>query len=80
MALAVNPSTGDATASGLVDHTPSLTGSVPVGGISSFGVDAQGELYVVDHSRGMVLKFTRDMRAPTNLRIIGLALIVGLRL
>jgi glucose/arabinose dehydrogenase len=70
LALTVSPMTGEATASGLVDHTAALVGSVPVGGISSFGVDAQGELYVVDHTRGLVLRLSRDLRAPTNLRFI----------
>lgn len=61
---------GEATATDLRDHTPELTGSVPVGRISSFGMDADGDLYLVDHSGGMVLKLGREPRPPTNVRII----------
>lgn len=69
IALTVNGSTGEATASDLIDHTPEIATSL--GGISSFGVDAQGELYLVDHSGGRILKVTRaNPRPPTNVRIV----------
>ena len=55
IALAIDPSTGNATASGLVEHTSELGGST-LGNISSFGIDADGELYIVSYSRGVVLK------------------------
>jgi glucose/arabinose dehydrogenase len=45
MPLNVNPTTGEATAGTIIDHTPGF-GSVPTG-IASFGVDASGELYMV---------------------------------
>jgi hypothetical protein len=38
--------------------------------ISSFGVDASGELYVVDYTRGMILRIGTPPRAPTNLHIV----------
>ncbi|MGB2712774.1 MAG: PQQ-dependent sugar dehydrogenase [Vicinamibacterales bacterium] len=69
LGLSINGA-GEATATDLRDHTPELTGSVPVGRLSSFGIDADGDLYLVDHSRGMVLKLGRDPRPPTNVRII----------
>jgi glucose/arabinose dehydrogenase len=61
---------GEATATDLRDHTPELTGTGTIGGISSFGIDADGDLYIVDHTRGMVLKVGREPRPPTNVRII----------
>lgn len=67
LALTISPTTGEATASDLVDHTPDLGA---LGGISSFGVDAEGKLYVVDHTRGLVLKLSRIPRPPTNVTVI----------
>ena len=45
--LIVNPQTGQATASDLVDHTADL--GTAAASPSSFGVDASGELYVVGY-------------------------------
>ena len=70
IALIVDPSTGNAAASNLVEHTADLGG---VGSVSSFGIDADGELYVVSYSRGSILKITGPPigpPAPTGLRII----------
>jgi hypothetical protein len=61
---------GDARALDLRDHTVEL-GSP--GSISSFGVDAEGELYIVAYSSGTVLQVLGAARAPavpTRLRII----------
>src|SRR5215471_8957340 len=52
IALTVNPVTGLATASDLREHTADLT----PGNVSSFGVDAFGELYVVDYSNGAIVR------------------------
>ena len=52
VALSINGS-GEATASGLVEHTATL-GGVSVGNVSAFGVDADGELYVVSYSLGTI--------------------------
>jgi len=42
-----------------------------LGNVSSFGVDAAGELYVVSYSRGLVLElWPTAPSAPVNLRII----------
>ena len=50
LALNVNPSTQEATASGLIEHTAELGGSAALGNISSFGVDRAGELYLCSFS------------------------------
>jgi glucose/arabinose dehydrogenase len=71
VALAVDPQTGEARASGVLDHTADLSGTGPIGSVSSFGIDADGELYVVGYSRGVVFKLTGEAPpAPTNLRIL----------
>jgi glucose/arabinose dehydrogenase len=70
IALTVSPTTGEATASNLVEHTAELGGTGTLGNISSFGVDAAGELYVVSYSRGLVLKVVTLPSAPQNLHII----------
>ena len=72
MALSINPTTGEATASTPTDHTTELGGSAVLGNISAFGTDAAGELYVVNHSGGTIVKIlaTTPPSPPTNLRII----------
>ena len=70
IALVIDPSTGNATASNLIEHTSELGN---VGNVSSFGIDADGELYVVSYSNGSVLKVMGPPIAPlppTGLRII----------
>ena len=71
--LAVDPGTGEATASDLIDHTADLGGSAVLGNISSFGVDAGGELYIVNHTAGTIVQIESTAgrpSPPTNLRII----------
>jgi len=74
--LRVNATTGEASpssAADLVEHTADLGGSSVLGGISSFGVDAAGELYIVSYSSGTILKVvgtTSPPAAPTNVRIV----------
>lgn len=71
MVLSINASTGEATASTPVEHTAELGGSAVVGNISSFGIDAAGELYVVNHTGGTIVKIlSAGPSPPTNLRII----------
>ena len=55
VALTINSGTGEAQASNLVEHTSAL-GGVALGNISSFGVDADGEMYVVSLSLGKIFK------------------------
>jgi glucose/arabinose dehydrogenase len=61
---------GEARASDLREHTAELGGASELAGISSFGVDANGELFVVSYSRGVVLRILAPPTAPSNLRII----------
>ncbi len=58
IALAISPTTGDATASNLIEHTTELGGGGVLGSISAFGVDASGELFVVSYSRGVILRLS----------------------
>lgn len=52
VALTINPSSGDATVSDLREHTADLAAN----GVSSFGVDAAGELYFVNLNAGTVVR------------------------
>ena len=64
---------GEARASGLIDHTAELSASAPFGNVSSFGVDADGELNVVSYSLGRVFKIIGPPAAPavpSGLRIV----------
>jgi glucose/arabinose dehydrogenase len=62
---------GEAHAAGLTDHTAELGGQSQLGNISSFGVDADAELYVVSLTRGMVIKVAGlAPPTPTDLRVI----------
>lgn len=70
VALTTNASTGEASATDLLEHTQDLGGTGQTGNISSFAIDAEGELYVVSYSRGVVLKLIGAPAAPTNLRIV----------
>ena len=64
-------SQGEARASGLMEHTAELGGQSQLGNISSFGVDAEGELYVVSITRGVVLSVAGlAPPTPTDLHII----------
>jgi glucose/arabinose dehydrogenase len=66
-------SRGDGQASDLRDHTSELSAGSALGSISSFGVDGDGELYLVSHTRGVILKIVPATAAPptpSNLRIV----------
>ena len=70
MALTIDGS-GEAHASGLLEHTAELSSTAPIGNVSAFGVDADGEIYAVSYSRGAIVKIaTAGPSAPTGLRII----------
>jgi len=62
--LAVDTATGEARAVGLLEHTAELGGSTQLGNISSFGIDAAGELFVVSYSRGLVFRLAGPPTAP----------------
>jgi glucose/arabinose dehydrogenase len=77
LGLSVDPASRDATAFDLREHTEELGGRAFLGNISSFGVDAEGELYIVSHSHGRVLQVESTATTPAqpppvprNLRII----------
>ena len=61
---------GEARASDVREHTAELGGTAQLAGVSSFGVDADGELYIVSYSRGVVLKIIGPPPTPGTLRII----------
>ena len=70
LALTID-SQGEARASDLVEHTSELGGQSQLGNISSFGVDADGELYIVSLSRGTILRVAGlTPPTPTGLRIV----------
>jgi hypothetical protein len=73
IALTIDPASGEAKASNLLEHTDELGGASLIGNISSFGVDGDGEIYVVGYSTGKILKVIGPPAAPsvpTGLRII----------
>jgi glucose/arabinose dehydrogenase len=64
-------SQGEGRASDLMEHTADLGGQGQLGNISAFGLDADGELYIVSHSRGVILKVAGlAPPTPTDLRVI----------
>jgi glucose/arabinose dehydrogenase len=60
IALTVNASTGMAAASDQLEHTSELSS----GSVSTFGVDAAGELYVVNYSSGTVARIESTAPVP----------------
>ena len=55
----------------MIEHTAELGGQSQLGNISSFGVDADGELYIVSLTRGVILAIAGlAPPTPTDLRII----------
>jgi glucose/arabinose dehydrogenase len=62
----------NATVTDRIEHTAELNAGAPLGNISSFGLDAGGELFVVNYA-GSILKIvdpTIPPPTPTNLRIV----------
>ena len=73
LALTIDTASGEARATDLTDHTAELGASGAIGNVSSFGLDADGELYVVSYSGGAILKvfgLASAPATPTGLRII----------
>ncbi|HEX6463174.1 MAG TPA: PQQ-dependent sugar dehydrogenase, partial [Vicinamibacterales bacterium] len=60
LALTIDPSTGQATASDLQEHTSDLS----PGDVTSFGVDASGELYFCNYSAGTVMQIVPAAAPP----------------
>ena len=63
LALTVNPTTHEATASDLREHTAEFGA---VGSVGAFGVDADGELFVLDYGGTIYRILPQD---PPNLRV-----------
>jgi glucose/arabinose dehydrogenase len=61
---------GEAKVSGIIEHTAELGGASVLGNISAFGTDQDGELFIVSHSRGVVLRVIGVPPAPQNLHIV----------
>jgi glucose/arabinose dehydrogenase len=73
LALTVDAASGDARAHDLLEHTSDLGGRAALGNVSAFGVDAGGELFIVNHATGTVLEVLARASAPpmpSRLRII----------
>ena len=68
--LTVDASTGEARASDLIEHTTELGGSASLGTVSSFGVDTDGELYIVSYSLGRIVRVIAAPPVPAGLRIV----------
>lgn len=54
---------GEATAAALTEHTTELGGASALGNVSSFGIDASGELYLVSHSKGEIRRIASAARS-----------------
>ena len=73
LGLAIDSGTRDATASDVTEHTAELSASGQLGNVSSFGVDADGELHLVAYATGRILKIIGPPAAPSapaGLRIV----------
>lgn len=68
--LTINASTGEATAANVMEHTQALGGTAQTGNVSSFGIDADAELYIVSYDQGRILRLVAAPPTPTTLRII----------
>ncbi len=69
LALEIDPN-GEARATDVREHTAELGGASQLANVSSFGLDADGELYIISYSRGVLIKLWGTPPAPANLRII----------
>jgi glucose/arabinose dehydrogenase len=54
--LTIDPSTGEAQKTNLINHTAELGGGAMLGNVSAFGLDASGELYIVNYAAGRIVK------------------------
>jgi len=71
--LTIDAASGEARAGNLMEHTAELGGTAQLGNVSAFGVDADGELYIVNYAAGRILKVIGPAAAPavpTGLHII----------
>ena len=61
---------GEAQVANVVEHTQQLGGAAVLGNISSFGTDQDNELFIVSHTRGVVLRLAGVPPTPQNLHIV----------
>jgi glucose/arabinose dehydrogenase len=64
---------GEARRIDLIEHTGQLGGTAVLGNISSFGIDGDGELFIVNYSDGRILKLIgppAPPAVPSGLRIV----------
>jgi glucose/arabinose dehydrogenase len=62
---------GEGRATTVTDHTASLSQLGAIGNVSSFGIDADGEILIVSYSRGAILRLvSTGPTTPTGLRIV----------
>ena len=69
LAIATDPGTGEATASDLREHTGEIGAGASLRMISSFGLDAAGELYVVNYGDGTIIALRPAEAATPIIRI-----------
>jgi glucose/arabinose dehydrogenase len=71
LGFAVNGA-GEASTISISEHTAALGGASVIGNISSFGVDSAGELYIVNHTGGKILKIAAPPTppAPLGLKVV----------
>jgi glucose/arabinose dehydrogenase len=69
LAIATDPATGEATASDLREHTADIAAGASLRTISSFGVDAAGELYVVNYGDGTIVSLLGGQAPAPMIRI-----------
>ncbi|MEZ5285314.1 MAG: PQQ-dependent sugar dehydrogenase [Vicinamibacterales bacterium] len=62
--LSIDPGTGEARVTDVVDHTAELAGGGTLGGVASFARDAQGELYLLTFA-GRLVKIVADSQVGT---------------
>jgi len=65
LAFAIDSGTREATALNVMEHTSELSGPGALGNISSFGVDAAGEVHMVGYSTGRIVKIIGPPAAPS---------------
>jgi hypothetical protein len=70
LVIAVDPVSGVARATDVKEHTAELGGPAVLGNVSSFGLGAAGQLYVLNYAAGTVLRVRETPPTPQNLRII----------
>jgi glucose/arabinose dehydrogenase len=61
LGLHLDPTTSEAAADDVREHTQALGGNAAAGMVSSYGVDHQGEMLVLNYTAGRVLRIVPDL-------------------